>query len=433
MAGLPRALQPLRYPRYRRLAASLGLSLLTNSTFTVAVVWQVVALKGGPAQLSLVTGLSAGGMLASTLLGGALADRIPQRHILLAVALVQTVSIALVAALSLTGLLTLWQLAAVALAGGAANGLYYPAYSALVPALLPEDMLLAANGLEGTMRPVLYLATGPAVAGGLIAATSPGVALVLTAATALGAAVCVGLLPATPVRRDPGAAPAHPVRGLVADMREGFGYMVRTPWLLATLVFASLMLLVMLGPFEVLAPFAIKDRAGGGPLEHALVLAAFGIGGALGSTVLASLRLPRRYLTVMNLLWGLGCLPMVVFGTTTSLAVMIAAGLVTGATSQAGMVIWGTLLQRRVPPALLGRVSSLDFFVSTAFLPLSMALAGPVSEGIGLTATFLVAGLVPPVLAVVAILAARLPADELAHPLDRRPAEPADVVPLPTP
>ncbi len=45
-------------------------------------------------------------------------------------------------------------------------------------------------------------------------------------------------------------------------------------------------------------------------------------------------------------------------------------------------------LQRRVPPALLGRVSSLDFFVSTAFLPLSMALAGPVSELIGLTATF---------------------------------------------
>ena len=107
-----------------------------------------------------------------------------------------------------------------------------------------------------------------------------------------------------------------------------------------------------------------------------------------------------------------------VFGFTTELWLMVAAGAVMGATFQAGMVIWGTLLQRRVPPALLGRVSSLDFFVSLSFMPLSMALAGTVSEVIGLTATFLVAGLAPPVLAVVAIVGARLPADEIAHPLD---------------
>jgi hypothetical protein len=93
-------------------------------------------------------------------------------------------------------------------------------------------------------------------------------------------------------------------------------------------------------------------------------------------------------------------------------------GAVMGAGFQAGMGIWGTLLQRRVPPELLGRVSSLDFFVSLSFMPLSMALAGTVSEVVGLTTTFLVAGLTPPVLAVVAILAARMPADEIAHPLD---------------
>src|SRR5687768_18540221 len=127
--------------------------------------------------------------------------------------------------------------------------------------------------------------------------------------------------------------------------------MVRTPWLLATLLFASLMLLVFIGPLEVLVPFAVK-AAGGGPTEHAYVLAAFGIGGAVGSLVVASLRLPRRYLTVMNLLWGLGCVPLVVFGLVTDLWVMISAGAIMGATFQSGMVIWGTLLQRRVPPGL---------------------------------------------------------------------------------
>jgi MFS family permease len=416
MARLPRAVAPLRHPHYRLLAASMALSLLSAGLWAIAVVWQVVALGGGPAALSLATGLAAGGMLASTLLGGALADRIPQRHILLAVELLQAASVGLVAVLSLSGALSLWQLAAASLAGGVGMGLYYPAYSALVPALVPEGDLLAVNGLEGVVRPMLQQAAGPAAAGFLVSAFSPGAALAATAATSLVAAACVAALPATPVRREPLATGA-PAAGLLADVREGFGYMIRTPWLLATLLFAALMVLAFIGPFEVLVPFAIR-AAGGGPAQHAYVLAAFGIGGAIGSLVVASLRLPRRYLTVMNLMWGLGCIPSVFFGFGASLWLMIAAGAVMGATFQAGSVIWGTLLQRRVPPALLGRVASLDFFVSLSLMPLSMALAGTVSEVIGLTATFLVAGLAPPVLAVIAIVAFRLPADEIAHPLD---------------
>jgi MFS family permease len=418
MTSLPRALSPLRHRQYRLLVASMALSLLAAGLWAVAVVWQVVALRGGPAALSLVTAVGAGGMLATTLLGGALADRIPQRRILLATELVQGATMAVTATLSLAGAVQLWHMAAMSLVSGLAMGLYYPAYSALVPALVPEGELLAVNGLEGMVRPVLQNAAGPAAAGFLVAALAPGAALAATAVASLLAAACLWALPTTPVRRDLPAA-GEETTGLLADVREGFVYMVRTPWLLATLLFASLMLLVFIGPLEVLVPFAIKD-AGGGPRQHAYVLAAFGVGGAIGSLVVASLRLPRRYLTVMNLLWGLGCIPLVVFGFASDLWVMIAAGAVMGATFQAGMVIWGTLLQRRVPPALLGRVSSLDFFVSLSFMPLSMALAGTVSEVIGLTATFLVAGLAPPVMAVVAIVAARLPTDEIAHPLDVR-------------
>ncbi|MGY1827304.1 MFS transporter [Blastococcus sp. SYSU DS0541] len=412
---LPRALAPLRHRSYRLLAAAMALSLLTQGLWAIAMVWQVVALGGGPGALSLVAAIGSGGMLVMTLLGGALADRVPQRHLLLLVALLQGGATSVAAALSLAGVLEVWHLAVVALVDGAALGLFYPAYSALVPALVPEGDLLAVNGLEGAVRPVLGQAAGPAVAGFLVAAWSPGAAMAGTAATAFLAAGFLLALPLTPVRRERAEGAAPP--GLVADVREGVRYVVATPWLLATLLFAALMLLAFMGPFEVLVPFAIED-AGGGASQHAWVLAAFGVGGALGSLLVASWRLPRRYLTVMNLLWGAGCLPMVVFGFSTDLGVMLLAAAAVGATSQAGMVIWGTLLQRRVPPALLGRVSSLDFFVSLSLMPLSMALAGPLSELAGLTGAFLVAGLAPPVFAVVAIWAGRLPADELAHPLD---------------
>jgi predicted MFS family arabinose efflux permease len=234
---------------------------------------------------------------------------------------------------------------------------------------------------------------------------------------AAGVLVQLGL-PRTPVRRDLSSVSSHPVRGALSDMREGLDYMVRTPWLLATLLFASLMVLATMGPFEVLVPFVVKDRLGGDAGDHAMVLAAFGIGGAVGSVVQASLPMPRRYLTYMNLMFGAGCVPMVLMGVAPAIWVLVVCSFLLGVLFSAPMVIWGTLLQRRVPPHLLGRVASLDFFVSVSLMPVSMALAGPVSDAIGVARTFLVAGVTPMVFAVVAIVWAKLPADEVAHPLD---------------
>ena len=97
-------------------------------------------------------------------------------------------------------------------------------------------------------------------------------------------------------------------------------------------------------------------------------------------------------------MWGLGSLPLVVVGSTSSFPLMAAATFVVGVTDGAGMVIWGTLLQRRVPPQMLGRVSSLDFFVSLAFMPVSLAIAGPLSKVVSMETIFLAAGADLPVL-----------------------------------
>ena len=165
-------------------------------------------------------------------------------------------------------------------------------------------------------------------------------------------------------------------------MREGFVYMVRTPWLLATLLFASIMVLVMMGPLEVLVPFLIKDKLGGGPGDHALVMAAFGIGGAVGlDGRSASVRMPRRYLTWMNLMWGVGCLPFL----------RDRVGRLRSGWSSPRPSCWVRCSRRRwssgapccsagCRPQLLGRVASLDFFVSMSLMPVSMALAGPVAD-----------------------------------------------------
>jgi MFS family permease len=414
-----KVLRPFRIPAYRRLAVALVLSTFASGVWVVALVWEVIRIGGGPAQLSVVSTASAVGVLLPALLGGVAADRFPQKSILLCVGAIEVTAMTLVAVLSLTGTTQLWHLAAISFVAGMGMAFYYPAYSAWLPALVPPEDLMAVNGFEGMIRPSIGQALGPAAAGVAIGAASSGAAVAVAAIASGAALLALAAVPKTPVRRelDPGAPAEHPVRTALRDMAEGFAYMVRTPWLLATLLFASLMILVLMGPLEVLVPFLIKDQLGGGPHHHAWVLAAFGIGGAVGSLAMASRSMPRRYLTVMNLMWGAGCLPMIVIGLASEIWVVAVAAFVLGAAFSAPMVIWGTLLQRRVPPALLGRIASLDFLVSISLMPISMALAGPVSEAIGLRATFLIAGIVPTIVAVVAILWARLPQDELAHPL----------------
>lgn len=416
---VPRAFTPFRHAAYRWLGTALVLTSFAGGVWVVALVWEVIRIGGGASALSVVSTAGAVGVLLPALLGGVVADRVPQKLILLATTTVELVGVALIAALSFADVAQLWHLAAVAFTAGTAMAFYYPAYSAWLPALVPEEDLLAVNGFEGMVRPTIGQALGPAVAGGVVGASSSSAAIAVAAAAYLAGLLVLAMVPLTAVRREIAApdADSHPVRTVLADMREGFAYMVRTPWLLATLLFASVMVLVMMGPLDVLVPFLIKDRLGGGPGDHALVMACFGIGGAVGSLVTGSLPMPRRYLTWMNLMWGVGCLPFLVIGYATAVWQVAAAAFVIGVLFSAPMVIWGTLLQRRVPPELLGRVASLDFFVSISLMPVSMAIAGPVADLIGLRATFAIAAIVPGVTAVIAIVAARLPEDERAHPL----------------
>jgi MFS family permease len=410
---LPRALRPFAHREYRLLATSMAASLFASGLWLVAIVYQVIALDGGPSELSLVAAAASAGLLVSVLIGGVAADRLPKRAVMIGVEVVRIASAGLAGVLAVSGALQLWHLAVIAFVIGAAEAFFYPAYSAILPTLLPPDELLAANGVEGTLRPIAQQALGPALAGVLIGGFVPGVSLLLAAGIYALALVALIAMRAAPV------VPDEEVRSSVlGDLAEGFRYLFRTGWLFATLAFASLYVLVLIGPIEVLLPFAVRDQTGGGASSFALVLAAFGVGGAIGSLVVSSLRLPRRYLTAMILLWGAGAAPLVLLGVTRQLWVMAVATFVVGFTGAAAMVIWGTLLQRRVPRHLLGRVSSLDFFVSLALMPVSMALAGPAGEWLGVPMTFVLAGAIPVFLAVAAIVGWRLPADEIAHPLD---------------
>ncbi|RZT26027.1 DHA3 family tetracycline resistance protein-like MFS transporter [Mycobacterium sp. BK558] len=409
-----RVLAPFRFREFRLLIAAVSLSIFAEGMWAVVMTLQVIALDDDPTSLSLVATCLGVGLVAFVLVGGLAADRLPQRAIIIVVEAVNTAVVSTVAVLGFVGALQIWHLAVAAGALGVAAAFFFPAYSALLPKILPAEQLLAANGVEGVVRPVFQRAAGPAIAGLLVAATFPAVGAITVAA--LFAVGLVLLLATRPAAR-PVAAEAVPSQRLLRDLREGFDFVWRTPWLLWTLLFASIFVLVVLGPIEVLLPFVVADRFADGERTYGFVLAFFGIGSALGALAVSSRRLPRRYLSVMMVMWSVGSVPLAVVGVTSSFPVMALATFVIGVTDGAGMVIWGTLLQRRVPSDMLGRVSSLDFFVSLAFMPVSFAIVGPLSKVVSMQTIFLTAGLVPLVLAAVAMWAAGMRRDEVAHPL----------------
>ncbi len=407
------ALRPLRFRDFRLLWTGLAVSLVGDGMWLVAIAFQVIALDGGPVQLSLIATTYSLGLVGFMLPAGVVADRLPRRLVMFSADIVRAFTVAAIGVLSLTGTLELWHMAIGGALIGAGEAFFIPSYTALLPRLLPEDELLAANGLEGMLRPLAQQAAGPLLGGVVVAVLEPGAAILGATGTYL---ISAGCLAAMRVSSGPDRS-AHERPTAVADLVEAARYVKRTPWLWATLVYACVAVFFLLGPLEVLAPFVIRDRAGGGSAEYGILLACFGAGAAIGALAISSRSMPRRYLSVMLWLWGAGTLPLAVLGIANELWIMCAAVLIVGATESAATVIWGTLLQRRVPDGLRGRVSSLDFFVSLALLPASMALAGPAAEAFGLTAVFVAAALISGLGAPIAFRAGRLGRDELAHPL----------------
>ena len=414
---LPRALAPFSSRAYTVLALAMGVSVFGSGLWAVAMVARVMELGGSAVDLSLVTAAGAVGMVVFVLVGGVAADRFRLTVILRCVEVTNLVTATTIVVLTWTDTLALWHLGVAAFVFSGAVGFFYPAYSAALPRILPVHQLLAANGVEGTARPLLQLAAGPAVGGALTGLALPG-ASVLAIAVCHAVALVFMLRLRLPERGGDGAQDAAASQSsMLREMLEGFQYCVRTPWLLWTLLWAMSAIFMFMGPLEVLVPFLVVDRLGGTVADYGAMLGLYGISTAVGSSVMASLQLPRKYLTTMIWLWGFGTLPFGLVGSTHSWWVMALALCVFGATGGAGQVIWGTLLQRRVPGHMLGRISSLDFFVSLSLMPVSMALAGPVSQVLPPEAVFWGVAVLTPALGVAAVLVGRMHRDQLEHPL----------------
>jgi hypothetical protein len=378
----------LRIRDFALLWAGMSVSLIGDGVYFVALAWQVYDLSGSPTALSLVGVAWTLPLALFVLLGGVVTDRVERRRVMIAADLVRALVVAVIGVLSLSGVIELWHLVVMAALFGTGEAFFGPAFTSIVPQIVPRQLLLQANALDQFVRPLGFMLLGPALGGWIVATFGPGEAFVFDAGTFLVSALALAFLSPRPL------AVREEATSLLRDVREGFGFVRARPWLWATLVAAAIFLLAYWGPIDVLVPYRVRNELGGDAGDYGLILAFGGLGSIAAAALVGRRGLPRRHITVMYLSWAIGSLALVGLGVGTAVWQLMGFMFVEGAFFTAGIVIWGTLLQTHVPGELLGRVTSLDWFVSTSLVPISFALTGPVSGAIGVQSTLVLGGVI---------------------------------------
>jgi DHA3 family tetracycline resistance protein-like MFS transporter len=132
----------------------------------------------------------------------------------------------------------------------------------------------------------------------------------------------------------------------------------------------------------------------GTEFDLALVFGAGGVGSVVASLVMAQRGgLPKKALTVMYVAWAIGMGMTAFFGIARNIPQAMAVSLIAESSIAVLVVIWFTSMQRLVPGALLGRVSSLDWMITILGAPVSFLVVGPLATAFGADAVLIVAGI----------------------------------------
>jgi MFS family permease len=386
-------LAPLRHRQFRLLWTGMSASLIGDGMLLVALAWQVYDLFGVPAAMSAVGVALSLPQVVTLLLGGVVSDRFDPRRVMLVSDLVRGAVMVTMAALVLSGNLTsLWMLLALTAVFGAAAGFFGPAFDAVVPQLVPADELVAANALDQFVRPAGLQILGPALGGVVIGLAGSGWALAADAGTFFVSVLCLLTMRRTAALFPSGAEEDDEAGSLWQDLREGVSYVRRHIWLWGTFLSATFTYLLFVGPTEVLLPYLVKHELGGSAAQLGLILTSGGLGAVAAALLVGGAGIPRRFITYMYGTWAIATLAVAGYGLATRTWQLAAACVLVNGLEAAGTVAWATTKQRLVPAGMLGRVSSVDWFVSTALLPLSYALAAPVAQWIGVRHTLVGAG-----------------------------------------
>ena len=383
---MPIALRSLRTRNYRLFISGQLISLVGTWMQTVAQAWLIYRLTDSAALLGLIGFAGQIPVFVLAPLGGVIADRANRHRVLLATQASMMVLALALAALTLSGIVQVWQIFTLATLLGLANAFDIPARQAFVAELVPRDDLVNAIGLNSSMVNGARV-VGPAVAGLVVAAVGEGYCFLLNGLSYVAVLIALLRMEVDPPRRSAASISAW------ASVVEGFAFSWHTTPIRALLLLLGLVSLMGM-PYSVLMPIFADRILQGGPDAYGILMSASGVG-ALGAaaalTMRRSVRGLGRWVAVSSGGFGV-CL--IAFSMSRSLWMSAALLVPAGFFMMMEMASSNTLIQSMVPDRLRGRVMAVYSMMFMGMAPMGALIAGALAEPLGAPVTVTIGGII---------------------------------------
>lgn len=375
-------------PDFRRLFLARVVSNIGNGMAPIALAFGVLELPGGDAgSLSVVTTFHMIPLVLFMLVGGVAADRFGRARLVGLTDIFGAIFVSLSAFSFLFDFASVPLLAFNGFVFGVLNALWYPAFTGLMPQIVPSEKLQSANSSLGVGANLSYT-IGASVAGITVATFGSGWAIMIDAASfAIAGALVFGLrhLDSVAVTDE-----ETEQESMMTQLRDGWVEFSSRQWLVIVVIAYAFFHMAFEGFLGVIAPVQVKEALGGSR-DMGIMMAGWGFGSVMGTIAAFRLR-PQR-----ALLLAVGVIPVMSFWMF-ALAVPMPLWFLVFAAFSAGVALdlfyanWITTLQIHIPPEAMSRVGAYDAVGSLAFAPIGLFLAGPLTHVVGAQTALVIAG-----------------------------------------
>ena len=274
--------QPLHKPLFRALWIATVASNIGTWMQDVGAAWLMTSLAPSSFMVALVRAASSLPMFLFALPGGALADVVDRRRLLLVTQSWMLFAAMALGILTMTGLTTPWVLLLLTFILGVGTALNAPAWQAIIPELVSRNQLITAISLN-SISINLARSIGPAIGGLIIAAVGPGATFILNALSFCGVIIVLYRW------QRPQEEHLLPAERMMAAMRAGLQYVRYTTAVQIVLVRSSAFILFGSALWALL-PAVARFEFGRGPAGYGVLLGFFGAGAVAGATLLPGMR-----------------------------------------------------------------------------------------------------------------------------------------------
>jgi hypothetical protein len=367
----------LRERNFRYFFIGQTTSQIGSGMAPVAVTFAVLEHHGNATDVGLVGAAGLVPVVIFLLIGGVVADRFSRRLVMLGSDVLRAFAELGLGAWILLERPPIWGFMALAAVVGVGMAFFNPAMTGLVPQVVSEGNLLQANALNSLSGSSAQI-IGPAIAGVIVGVWNPGWAVVVDGLTYAVSVASLYLIEIDWVA-------TKSVESYVHLLKEGWTEFWARTWLWVIVVEFSVVNILIFATTFVLGPVIALQSLGGAP-AWGLVLAVEGAGALLGGIVMLRWD-PRRPLLVATISPILWVWPLLALGFRAPVWIIALGAFPAGIGLALFGTLWNTTMQREIPPELLSRLSAYDWFGSLVFLPIGMALVGPISKLCGITTT----------------------------------------------